>query len=188
MSVFHQQQGVTVYDNIRFEGNHSTRSKGVLIYLVHDYSEATNLALATVIKDWPYNRYQVLSVCHVEGLKPIQMNFLMFIQKKKSLYNPERLLRPLLKSVCVHGIFQGVLVVKNPPANAEVRDMHSIPGLWRSPGGGHGNPLQCSCLDRGAWQATVHRIVDMTEATQHTSMEFFACCNSETIVTPSVSS
>ena len=35
-----------------------------------------------------------------------------------------------------------------------------IPGLGRSPGGGHGNPLQYSCLensiDRGAWQATVH--------------------------------
>ena len=95
----------------------------------------------------------------------------MFIQKNKSLYNPGRLLRPLLKSVCVHGISQGVLVVKNPPANAEVRDMHSIPGLGRSLGGGHSDPLQYSCLenpmDRGAWQATVHRIAesDVTEAT-----------------------
>ena len=37
-----------------------------------------------------------------------------------------------------------------------------IPGSGRSPGGGHGNPLQCSCLenpmDRRAWQATVHRL------------------------------
>ena len=35
-------------------------------------------------------------------------------------------------------------------------------GLGGSPGGGHGNPLQCSCLetpvDRGAWWATVHGI------------------------------
>ena len=41
-------------------------------------------------------------------------------------------------------------------------DMSSIPGLGRSPGGGHGNPLQYSCLensmDRGAWQATVHGV------------------------------
>ena len=41
-----------------------------------------------------------------------------------------------------------------------VGDLGSIPGLGRSPGGQHGNPLQCSCLenpmDRGAWQATVH--------------------------------
>ena len=51
--------------------------------------------------------------------------------------------------------------VKNPPANAgNVRDMGSIPGSGRSPGGGHGNPHQYSCLenrtDRGAWRATVH--------------------------------
>ena len=48
-----------------------------------------------------------------------------------------------------------VLVVKNPPANAgDVRDAGSLPGSGRSPGGGDGNPLQCSCLenlmDRGA--------------------------------------
>ena len=53
--------------------------------------------------------------------------------------------------------------VKNLPANAEgVRDMGSILGLERSPGGGHGNPLQYSCMenptDRGVWQATVHRV------------------------------
>ena len=47
-------------------------------------------------------------------------------------------------------------MVKNPPANAgDIRDMDSIPGLGTSPGGGHGNPLQYSCLenpmDRGAW-------------------------------------
>ena len=54
-----------------------------------------------------------------------------------------------------------VLVVKNLPANAgDIRDMDLIPGLGRFPGGGHGNPLQYSCLenpmDREAWQATVH--------------------------------
>ena len=54
------------------------------------------------------------------------------------------------------------LVVKNLVANAgDARDMGLIPGLARSPGGGHGNPFQYSCLenpmDRGAWRATVHR-------------------------------
>ena len=40
------------------------------------------------------------------------------------------------------------LVVKNLPAYAEdIRDTGSIPGLGRSPGGGHGNPLQYSCLE-----------------------------------------
>ena len=39
-------------------------------------------------------------------------------------------------------------MVKNPPDNAgDIRDMGSTPGLGRSPGGGHGNPLQYSCLE-----------------------------------------
>ena len=42
---------------------------------------------------------------------------------------------------------------------------HSFdPWVGRSPGGGHGNPLQCSCLenpmDRGAWRATVHWVTE----------------------------
>ena len=53
-------------------------------------------------------------------------------------------------------------MVKNLPANAgDIREVVSIPGLGRFPGGGHGNPLQYSCLenpmDRGAWPAIVHR-------------------------------
>ena len=61
------------------------------------------------------------------------------------------------------GTSQGVLVVKNPPTNAgDIRDMGLIPGLGRSPRGGHGNPLQYSCLenpmDRGAWRAMVHGV------------------------------
>ena len=56
---------------------------------------------------------------------------------------------------------QVAIVVKNPPANAgDVRDASLIPGLGRSPGGGHGKPLQYSCLEnsinRGAWRVTVH--------------------------------
>ena len=54
-------------------------------------------------------------------------------------------------------------MVKNLTAIAgDVRDMGSIPGSGRFTRGGHGNPLQYSCLenpmDRGAWQATVHRV------------------------------
>ena len=56
-------------------------------------------------------------------------------------------------------------MVKNLLASmGDIRDMSSIPGLGRSPGGGYGNPLQCSCLDnsmdRGARQDTVHRITN----------------------------
>ena len=57
-------------------------------------------------------------------------------------------------------------------ANAgDTRDVGLIPGLGGSPGGGDGDPLQYSFLqnpmDRGAWQASVHRVaeLDMTEAT-----------------------
>ena len=50
--------------------------------------------------------------------------------------------------------------VKNLSSNAV--DLGLIPGSGRSPGGGHGNPLQYSCLenpiDRGAWWAIVHKV------------------------------
>ena len=59
--------------------------------------------------------------------------------------------------------FPGGAVVKNPPASpGDARDAASISGLERSPEEGHGNLLQCSCLenpmDRGAWWATVHGV------------------------------
>ena len=66
-------------------------------------------------------------------------------------------------------------MVKNPPANAG--DMGSIPRWGRSPGGGNGNPLQCSCLEnpmnRGLclidWQVTVNGFaeLDMSEQLTH---------------------
>ena len=69
-----------------------------------------------------------------------------------------------------------VIVVKNPSAKAgDVGDSDWIPGWERSPGGGHGNPLQYSCLENtvffsgqrslagyGPWD---HKELDMTEAT-----------------------
>ena len=64
-------------------------------------------------------------------------------------------------------------MVKNLPANAgDKRDAGSIPGLGRSPGGGHGRPLQYSCLenhtDRESWWATVHGVAkSWTRVTEH---------------------
>ena len=60
------------------------------------------------------------------------------------------------------GASQVAQVVKNSPANTrDVRDVDSTPGSGRPPGGGHGYPLQYSCLespmDRGVWQAPVYR-------------------------------
>ena len=72
------------------------------------------------------------------------------------------------------GPSQVALVVKNSPADAgEVRDVGSIPGLGRSPGGRHGNSLQYSCLenpmDRGVWWTAFHsrKESDITEVTEH---------------------
>ena len=74
--------------------------------------------------------------------------------------------------LCMYWASQVLLVVKNLPANAgDIRDVALIPGLGRSPAGGHGNPLQCSCLenpmDRGACQAIqfMTKESDMTKAT-----------------------
>ena len=76
----------------------------------------------------------------------------------------------------LHEASQVVPVVKNLPANAgHLRDADSVPGSGRSPGGGHGNLLQYTCLenpvDGGAWWATVHGVTresDTKEATEHT--------------------
>ena len=64
-------------------------------------------------------------------------------------------------------------MVKKQPDNAkDITDAGSVPGLGRSPGGEHGNPLQYSCLenpmDKGDWWATVHsKQLDITEVTYH---------------------
>ena len=66
-------------------------------------------------------------------------------------------------------------MVKTPPANSgNIRDVALTPGLGRSPGGGHGDPLQYSCLgnpvDRGAWRATVPRITKSRTGLKQFSM------------------
>ena len=84
-------------------------------------------------------------------------------------FNLNNLLKTLL------GACQKALVVKNLPANAgDVRDVDSTPGLGRSPGGGHDNPLQYSCLenpmDRGAWRALVYRVAKSKTQLKRPSM------------------
>ena len=79
-----------------------------------------------------------------------------------------------------YGASQVVLVVKKPPTNeGDARDVGSVPGSGRSPGGGHGNPLWYSCLenpmDKEAWQAIVHRVTQRWTQLkrQHTSMDVY---------------
>ena len=67
--------------------------------------------------------------------------------------------------------FPGSTVVKNSLARAgDTRNVGSIPGLGRSPGGGNGNPLHYSCLgnpmDRGVWRAIVHGVAKDSDMTQ----------------------
>ena len=76
---------------------------------------------------------------------------------------------------------QVALVVKYPPANADrLRDMDLIPRLGRTPGGGHGNSLQYSCLENPRGQRSLvgnspwgHKESDTTEATWHTCTHSF---------------
>ena len=68
-------------------------------------------------------------------------------------------------------------MVKNPSANAgDVGDVGSLPGSGRSPGGGHGNPLQYSCLEnamnRGAWWTTIH-VVAESDRTEQLTLSLF---------------
>ena len=61
-------------------------------------------------------------------------------------------------------------MVKNPSARVgEAGDIGLIIELGRSPGGGNGSPVRYSCLenpmDRGAWRATVHRVVKESDMT-----------------------
>ena len=75
------------------------------------------------------------------------------------------------------------LVVKNPPANTgDDKNRGSIPGLGRSPGGGHGNPLQYSCLENPQGQSSlvgyspqVYKESDMTEVTTCTACTRHGC-------------
>ena len=73
--------------------------------------------------------------------------------------------------------FPGGLALKNPPAIQELQETVLILGSERSLGGGHGNPLQYSCLenpmDRGAWWAMVHRVTKELDTTEHQHLDHF---------------
>ena len=87
----------------------------------------------------------------------------MALKERVKGNSPNRDLRDISDlPLCIEGEgFPAGSAVKNSPANAG--DAGLIPGSGRSLGGEHGNPLQYSCLenpmDRGARQATVHRVV-----------------------------
>ena len=79
-------------------------------------------------------------------------------------------------SIVIYRMASQVELIKNLPARAgDVRDSGSVPGLGRSPGGRHGNPLQYSCLENPHGQRKLVgysswccKELDTTEATKHT--------------------
>ena len=93
------------------------------------------------------------------------------------------------------GTSQAVLVVKNPSAKAgDIKDVGSIPGSGRSPGGGYGNPLEYSCLENPHGQRSLVdyspwgcKELDTTEVTWHAHtcvcIAHSLCCTVETNTT-----
>ena len=102
------------------------------------------------------------------SLQEINLQIITHISRK-SQYFPLPYTLPLLTiSPSLHCTLSISEFIHGPPSRpsgkestCNVRDLGLIPGLGRSPAGGHGKPLQCSCLenpmDRGTWQAAVHR-------------------------------
>ena len=111
---------------------HVPRTLFSVLNLIHKYIHRESM-----------NPYQEL--CHLGGRSP----------------SPLQCFRCAFKALSFNrGASQVALVVKNPPVHAgDLRALGSVPGLVRSPGGRHDNPLQYSCLenpmDRGAWWAIV---------------------------------
>ena len=86
-----------------------------------------------------------------------------FLMSTFCLWNSKNLIGSAFPSDHHIRASQVALVVKRQAANVEtLRDAGSIPGLGRSPGGEHGNPLLCSCLenprDSGAWWAAIYGV------------------------------
>ena len=101
-----------------------------------------------------------------------------------SVFNPsEQSVNKIIDTMNIFWTSQVMVMVKSLPANAGdvLIDLCSIPRMGRSPGGGHGKPLQYSCMenpiDRGAWHAIVHGITKSRTwlkqlSTEHTWMYF----------------
>ena len=134
----------------------------VLPVFLKDYSIACQDTVGAKIsnKDRPGFKSQLwhLLVC---GLSQVTEPLWASVSSSTEWRNISFYLIGIKWSNACKGASQGALVIKNPLVNAwDVRDAGPIPGSGRSPGRGHGNPLQYSCLetpkDRGAWQVTVY--------------------------------
>ena len=97
----------------------------------------------------------------------VKMTCLLFKKQQKDFF----LFCGLSPLECSLSFLGGTSGKELPVDAGDVRDMDSIPGSGRSPGGGHGDPLQYSCLenpmDRGAWQAAVHGVTESDMVVYH---------------------
>ena len=162
----------SVHERGRFNG----LVKEIFNYIVQSEARETRkMGLGTVIQDGGVGSIlwiksgestfweQTLTCYHREGHTSIKLTFAFSKTFDMALF---------VCLFCLEAMdFLGGLLVKNLPASAG--DADSIPEWERSPGGGNGNPLQCSCLensmDGGAWLATVHWVkrVRYDLATEH---------------------
>ncbi|XP_070330555.1 protein cornichon homolog 3 isoform X3 [Odocoileus virginianus] len=116
---------------------------------------------STVVTQWLWKSDILIIRAHlIIAFDELRTDFKSPIDQCNPVHARERLRN--IERICFL-LRKVVLVVKNLPAKSrDVRDAALIPESERSPGGGHGNPLQCSCLenpmDRGAWQTTVHGV------------------------------
>ena len=150
----------SVHERGRFNG----LVKEIFNYIVQSEARETRkTGLGTVIQDGGVGNIlwiksgestfweQTLTCYHREGHTSIKLTFAFCKTFDMALF---------VCLCCIEAMDFLGLLVKNLPASAG--DAGSIPEWGRSPGGGNGNPLQCSCLensrDRGAWLTTVHGV------------------------------
>ena len=132
--------------------------------IIHQFSSVQSLSRVRLFATpWIPARQASLSITNSQRLLKLMSIESVMPSNHLILCRP-LLLLPYVRTSCIIHTHSNTmaLVVKNPPANAGIRDAGSRPGKGRSPGGGNDNPLQYSCLensmDWGAWWATVHGV------------------------------
>ena len=118
---------------------------------------STGVFLASCLQDIPHLVIWFTSHTSLKSIIPLSLSLFLHL----SIYTSRSLC--IFVSICISTGFPGGSAGKEYTCSSgDTGDTGSIPGLRRSPGGGHGNPLQDSCLenpmDRGAWWATVYGV------------------------------
>ena len=146
-----------------------SRSGSNIKMLSWDRALITILLLALARKEkvlWKQPREPKIHVCLYYGLPQTPQKHMCWHTQSSMRYWVKKIknsMVPFNTYTYMTWASQVALVVKSSPASpGDIRDSGSILGLARSPEGGHGNPLQYSCLEnliyRWAWQAIVQGV------------------------------